>query len=384
MLREEKSKAWIKMKKLVIALLIILLIPSVNALNINFTSPTPDTNTTINVSFAMINATLNENASQCILYWDFSNWCYQETSNESTECGGLNTGTYECLGTWAQIKGCSEAYDGYWADCGSANKSCISILNVNYTIPDYITNLTKWKLKYGNNLTNKTIPEECLDGDILQLTVYSAVQDNYTDSRSTWLCWDYSGRYWRAIIGWTAWENGNGIICEEALWWNFQYPSANNYTMNIMNNDANSYTYYNVTNITAGNHHYYVWCNNSGGVENTTETRMLIYEIPIPPEVEEWMQAAALCLIGIIAMLIFVSVKLDEKHLFLKTIYFFVSFILCVIILNAISYTNDYFRIAYYILSILIFISFVYFIIYYIRESLSIKRERQRINEGLE
>ena len=267
-----------KVKRLVVLLssfLFLCTFASASPL-LNFTSPTPADNATVNTSIT-INVSSDETLDSCILVWDFPQWCYQETANESTACGGLASGLYKCEGIWDPVKGCSETYDGVWGDGGSANKSCTATLYVNYTIPNYNYN-SIWKLKYSNLTSNNTLPSGCLNDNVLQFKVHSSVQDTYSNSRSTWLCWNYDLRAWWPIIGWTGWEDGKGIIFEEAVWWYIGTSATQNYTMNVSGNTSD-YTFI----PTAGDHHYYVWCNNSGGDSNTTETRTLTYETPIIP-----------------------------------------------------------------------------------------------------
>ena len=210
-----------KVKRLVVLLssfLFLCTFASASPL-LNFTSPTPADNATVNTSIT-INVSSDETLDSCILVWDFPQWCYEETANESTACGGLDSGLYKCEGIWDPVKGCSETYDGVWGDGGSANKSCTATLYVNYTIPNYNYN-SIWKLKYSNLTSNNTLPSGCLNDNVLQFKVHSSVQDTYSNSRSTWLCWNYDLRAWWPIIGWTGWEDGKGIIFEEAVWWDY-------------------------------------------------------------------------------------------------------------------------------------------------------------------
>lgn len=93
--------------------------------------------------------------------------CYQETANESTTCGVLNTGSYYI-----------EPY----------------YFNINYTIPAY-TNRTgsPWEVKHGGIVAyNITIPESCWSSP-LQLRIYS----NNTEEKTQPYC--YNSTDWITI-----------------------------------------------------------------------------------------------------------------------------------------------------------------------------------------
>lgn len=99
--------------------------------------------------------------------------------------------------------------------------------------------------------------------------------------------------------------------------------------------------------------------------------------------------AAILALVGIGAILLYMFFALNETHIFLKFIFFFTSFILFIIAINFVrmivpSVYIVNFDVAFYILIMTIFISFIYFIIYYIKDSLKIKDASRRKEQGLD
>lgn len=207
------------------------------------------------------------------VYGNMHEWCYQETANVSTACGGLDTGSYACEGNWS-YKGCDLTYDGSWTDSGIAEDNHTTTLYINYTIPENALDSSLWELQYDNNHTNNSIPSECLDGDILQLRVFSSARDNSSDSRSTWYCWQYGTSIWWAIIGWTDFANGNGIIVEEAIWWNFETTNASKNIPTVI--PANP-------PLSEGIYNWYVNCT-AGGITNQSIGRTLaIYGCPPCP-----------------------------------------------------------------------------------------------------
>ena len=167
--------------------------------------------------------------------------CYQETANESTTCGVLNTGSYYI-----------EPY----------------YFNINYTIPMYANRTeSKWQVSHGNISTyNITIPESCWTSK-LQLRIYSNNTNQSTQpycyNASEWIpvgtmssdC-TYGGGYnylnsfelydgsfstfSSYMITNNAWWSGGcsgSHIYEEAMWWDV--PELTNDTWVEMNGTLN-------------------------------------------------------------------------------------------------------------------------------------------------
>jgi len=144
-----------------------------------------------------------------------SPWCFQETANTSTVCGGLSSGTYDisapsgCEGPALMIDG---DYDTYERACESYDL----LLYVNYTKPVGAQNTSLWQIKYGGlsgSLQNISIPSACWNqfGDRIAFYVYGLYGGNTWSTPVTWYCYD---------SGWTQIFNTTALIYEEAMWWN--------------------------------------------------------------------------------------------------------------------------------------------------------------------
>lgn len=269
-----KNKKILLIFSFLIISLVLIGFVSANNLTINFTSPTPIDNATLFAPIT-INITANETLNTCILVFDPLVWCYQETANISTVCGGLDTGGYKCVGTW--YKPYTNIYDGSWSEGARSTIGNTTIFYVNYTIPSFTYDSSLWKIKYSNIQNNYSLSNGCFNRNILQFRAFSSTRTGDNWSRSTWYCWDYDFGFWSAIIGWTGWSNSNGVLVEEAMWWHIGTSATQNYTMNIINNTA-SYTFTPLV----GNHTYYVWCNDTAGNENSTNIRHV--------EIMDWLE----------------------------------------------------------------------------------------------
>ncbi len=80
-------------------------------------------------------------------------WCYQETANVSTECGGLDTGSYTVT-----------------------NNSYYFLIN--YSKPIFSSNNSLWQVKHGYNnsnyyLYNISLPPLCFEQEPIQLGIFS-------------------------------------------------------------------------------------------------------------------------------------------------------------------------------------------------------------------
>jgi hypothetical protein len=117
---------------------------------------TPTDNAESNNLNQTFNASFTDNyqlANATLYIWNntdnvFRDYCYQETANVSTSCGGLNTGSYSVSN--------DGLYNGY--------------LYVNYTKPQGSTNNSLWNVKTGNrddttDLVNLTINSSCWNYD---------------------------------------------------------------------------------------------------------------------------------------------------------------------------------------------------------------------------
>lgn len=139
-------------------------------------------------------------------------WCYQESSNVSTECGGLNTGSYSDQGNWS---------DGSWSTYSDGNMSW------NYTKPVTASNNSQLQIGVfyvpNNYITfNHSIQSSCWNVDPLQFKYERFVNATYTGyvlscyNSTNWLSTD-SGFY-VCPVGITGCYQK--LLAEEAMWWN--------------------------------------------------------------------------------------------------------------------------------------------------------------------
>ena len=270
-----------------------------------------------------INTTFTPNTTT-----DFSVYCYQESVNVSTSCGGVSTGVYSGIGsTW---------YDGNWGTSYSIIEG--TSVYMNYTKPANSLNTSLWVGKSGSTGDfdgNMSIPQTCWDyNDTTLIFRYNAVSTKYFQC--------YNGVSWVTTGG-----TGNGyvVMWEEAMWWDIlEYNEGQNnitvwandtvgnennsdmiyftidtifpqiefvsptYTNNT--NITNTYTYinwtvteinqdtmifnWNGTNSTVTNEYinkisladgaytYYVWVNDTASNSNQTETRTITIDTTKP------------------------------------------------------------------------------------------------------
>jgi len=200
-----------------------------------------------------------------------ADWCYQESANVSTSCGGLNTGVYSTSGS---------GDDGY--------------MYVNYTKPAGATSDSLWNVKAVSGLPhgeNKSINNfyDCFSQTPLQFKIYIA--SNSANSYVYGYCWDgyvwglqyssftisTSGRSadfpsnmydedWdtNALYYSDLWYSatGGGGMFEEAMVWDIQpitiISPTNGSTYNLNNNTVN----FNITTLADSN--ACRWSNNNG------------------------------------------------------------------------------------------------------------------------
>ncbi|MFH1641590.1 MAG: S8 family serine peptidase [Nanoarchaeota archaeon] len=139
-------------------------------------------------------------------------FCYQETANQATGCGGLSSGSYSCSGSI-----CPKVYDGDWSSSTGGNTM---IAYINYTIPENaVRSSTRWQIGGAwDNLagslavTNLSLPADCLKGNTLSLKVYNSGQYSY------WECFNNSEIITVAVKG--GGGDNKKIVYEEGVWWN--------------------------------------------------------------------------------------------------------------------------------------------------------------------
>lgn len=258
---------------------------------INITTTQPLNNTQFNNNNLQINATIQtNNPFTCNLYINntlnqttSSSYCYQETADVSTSCGGLNTGVYSSypnIDNWAY-------------------------LYVNYTKPLNSTYGGFWQIKHGlSGIINVTIPYDCWNANqsLISFAMLSKHYSGDLESKSNATCWN--GTIWKTLssqsgtflgntpsggISTSKWMDGywntgisscigcfgayrdssnvdpkNAVIYEEGIFWNMGIiqPDISNFTNISFNN-----SFYD------GSYNYNLTCTD----ENTTETSNTAY-----------------------------------------------------------------------------------------------------------
>jgi hypothetical protein len=139
-------------------------------------------------------------------------WCYQESANVSTSCGGLNTGVYEI--TTNGNNNLNNSIDGNWSTAGTAAIDNIDYLYVNYTKPTNAKSSSLWQIKMGNTTTlNISVPTNCWNENPLQFRVYSDVRVGTIGN--AWYCWNGTDWFTLAV------DTSSSYVYEEAMWWDF-------------------------------------------------------------------------------------------------------------------------------------------------------------------
>ena len=194
-----------------------------NSGNATFNVTVSNTNGTVILTFNNTNYTAS--ASTPVI-----SWCYQEFTNVSTSCGGLDTGYYGSDSIWNETYPVSYTYDGDWGTFGRTNyPSSGGWMFANYSIPYDALNSSVLQIGWSKETIQNLTIEDCMDnGDgILQIRVLSSTQGVDTASRSAWYCWNNLGAgYWYTMKGF---ENGifNHQILEEAMVWNISKTTYN-------------------------------------------------------------------------------------------------------------------------------------------------------------
>ncbi len=151
-----------------------------------------------------------------------SETCFQETANISTECGGLDNGSYVCVLTGLGDVGgpCENGFDADYDTRMSPGEFSAIFLYVNYSKP-ILSSSANVSHKWVNQLTpttyNDAIPNLCFNQSILQLQIVIGRDLNY-DSPANMNCWN--GTSWDVVRDITL--NGFTSVMgfyEEAIFW---------------------------------------------------------------------------------------------------------------------------------------------------------------------
>lgn len=165
-----------------------------------------------NVTFAFMNFTgfVNLNAT--------SSWCYQETANISTSCGGLSSGSYEVDGDGTFFTSTKNFYDGNTATYPNVFGSN-HVINITYYKPSLATNSSLWYIWSDATPTPQilNIPSSCWNANasVVKMGAWATA----APSASYWGCYNSTALQQIAV--------GNGFaLAEEAMNWSCgAYPS---------------------------------------------------------------------------------------------------------------------------------------------------------------
>ncbi len=149
-----------------------------------------------------------------------SSWCYQETANVSTVCGGLDSGSYIWEHDWSSV---DLIYDENWSTSGNHNRFIESYddgtIYINYSKPINSTSTSIWQIKYNSVspiTSNFSIPINCWNQEPLQIRVNSSYIVTTFGTGAD--CWD--GTVWDNFYANTGAQLGYSYIYEEAMYWN--------------------------------------------------------------------------------------------------------------------------------------------------------------------
>lgn len=141
--------------------------------------------------------------------------CYQEFANQTTECGGLDTGNYFTEGGWNTDA--SLTYDGSYSTSDFATGTD-GYIYTNYSKPDGALNTSYWTVKVGTGVgetsnISLTLTQDCFDQNPIALRVRSLLSISQSNQE---YCWD--GSTWESLRSATG--SGQAIVYEEAMYWN--------------------------------------------------------------------------------------------------------------------------------------------------------------------
>lgn len=145
-----------------------------------------------------------------------ASFCYQETANVSTACGGFSSGGYDGgIGSWHNH---GRFFDGDWSNYArlSLNDNFLNA-TINYTKPAFALSTSLWEVKYTDELIheNYSIPATCWSQTPLQLMVLGH-RGGGTPGNLSGRCWN--GSSWNNIFN-SSYGSQNHFLYEEAVWW---------------------------------------------------------------------------------------------------------------------------------------------------------------------
>ena len=158
----------------------------------------------------LINSSINQSQTQ--QGWS-GTWCYQETANTSTACGGLSSGVYGFGDNpWTTP---NNLIDGDWSTNGYADSGWTSTLLINYSKPLNVMSDSVWQVKNNTGTFNYTIPVDCWSNNsgILQLKVESKT----AVSNDAVFLYCNNGS-WKPFETYGV-KTGSNLVFEEGMFW---------------------------------------------------------------------------------------------------------------------------------------------------------------------
>lgn len=178
-------------------------------------------------------------------------FCYQESANVSTACGGLDSGVYFVNGSlpdyWqTALQYPQYAIDGNWSSFAFGKND--SFIDINYTKPTNALSSSLWMIKLNSvqNEVNITVPLDCWNKYTDRVSF--RMQSRCTSDYNVYDClgdsaFCYNGT-WKVL--WTDVTNGSeigyGSLYEEAMYWD------GDFTPPIINITSPTNTTYQVKN----------------------------------------------------------------------------------------------------------------------------------------
>jgi len=145
-----------------------------------------------------------------------NSWCYQESANVSTACGGLDTGSYNWTGIFDAGFLATNALDGDWSSYAK-RVSFVPAIYINYSKPTNALNTSLWQVADQKGVINLSIPKTCWDYNNSKL--YFKINLTYVGGVSDyihWFCLNSSGY---VLLRNSSYDIYSGVN-EEAMWWN--------------------------------------------------------------------------------------------------------------------------------------------------------------------
>ncbi|MFA6074008.1 MAG: hypothetical protein WC758_07875 [Candidatus Woesearchaeota archaeon] len=153
--------------------------------------------------------------------------CFQEFTNKSTSCGGLNTGTYTNLSGSNLEQGgrvISNYYDGDWGTFVSQDAGGNGSLFINYTKPLNAKVTSSWNIMYGSTATpinaSLSIPSDCWNYSS-QTISFRVISWNF-GSAGNISTYCYNGT-WNMLTN----NSNDNVFYEEAMFWDLSGIPAN-------------------------------------------------------------------------------------------------------------------------------------------------------------